>query len=144
MKAQCLAVAPAKCSIRPVYTDARRQGGGFTLVSIFVAHVILGGGEADVQGARAHSSPLKGMHCQAGSPKIVEGQDHKAPLLASCVQRPYLTVCLHSVAGHAYSTAGPNASICKHERGGGAGGDLALLLKMLLGSRRAVHCNAHG
>jgi hypothetical protein len=62
---------------------------------ILISHVVLGGGEADVQVAGADACSLQGMDSQAGRPQVIEGQHNKATRLASCVQRPDLTIRLH-------------------------------------------------
>ena len=62
---------------------------------ILVSHVVFGGREADVQVASADACSLQGMNSQAGCSQVIEGQHNKATRLASCVQRPDLTICLH-------------------------------------------------
>lgn len=66
---------------------------------ILIPHVVLGGGEADVQVSSADSCPLKGVDGQARCSQVIEGQYHKAAKLAGCVQRPDLPIRLHNTQG---------------------------------------------
>ena len=67
-------------------------------MGVLVTHVVIGGAEADVQVASAHANSLQGSNSQAGRSQVIEGQHHKAPRLANCVQGPDLSISLQSQA----------------------------------------------